>query len=365
MLLGEFKAVGNEAELRKIILEQMQSGDVYVQPGLPDLEEKEATIYSAVSLHIQQKKVFRLWQPIGIAASLLIMMSVGGYFILNKKSSVAVVTQVHDILPGTNSATLTLGNGQQITLRNKPKGQLAVQGNMAVVKTAEGILAYKATGGSADNEVQMNTVTTKRKEQYRVVLPDGTNVWLNAASSISYPTVFTGDDRRVSITGEAYFEVTHNAAKPFKVVSDGQTIEVLGTHFNINSYVDEPAIKTTLLQGKVKVYNKESKDAIVLTPGQEASNNKSAIIVTNANADAAVAWKNNLFQFTGSDIKTLMRQFARWYDVDVIYEGKISEHDEFTGKISRNVKASAVFELLKRYQINVKVEGRKVIIKGN
>ncbi|NOW94990.1 FecR family protein [Mucilaginibacter sp. SG564] len=266
-----------------------------------------------------------------------------------------------DILPGGNKATLTLANGKVVVLNDAGKGTVARESGVNITKNAQGEITYLAERtDTQDGQAKYNTTSTPRGGQWHLTLADGTHVWLNAASAIRYPTAFSGKSREVELDGEAYFEVAHNASMPFKVISKGQTVEVLGTHFNINSYPDEPSIKTTLLEGKVKVYSNESAYKILL-PGQEASNSNSQISVTDADTEAALAWKNNRFQFTGSDIKGLMRQFARWYDVDVQYQGDIPEH-EFTGRISRNVRASDVFEILKKYQLNFKIEGKKVTV---
>lgn len=323
--------------------------------------------YAAVSANLPKPtriagRRFRL----SIAASILLCMSVAVYFLLRQapptpKNNITVVKQ-NDWQPGSNKAILTLGNGQHITLTGTSNGKIAQQGNIVINKTAEGQLVYSgADQGSAD--VLYNTTATPRGGEYHLTLTDGTNVWLNAASSITYPTTFTGNDRTVQITGEVYFEVAHNQQKPFKVITRGQTVEVLGTHFNINAYEDESAIKTTLYEGAVKV----SKDAqtALLKPGEQAIDNTrgSAIRVTNDfNSEEVIAWKNGRFYFDYTDVNMVLRQIGRWYDVDIIYEGKIPDK-RLSGSFSRYINASKALSILEYAGINFKIEGRKIIVK--
>lgn len=313
----------------------------------------------------QSSTKYRLntWSRISAAAALIICMGAGLYFYqAHVRKQQFAVQQIRNIIPGSNKAILTLAGGRKIILANAGNGQLAEQENTTINKTADGELIYQPSKDTdKDQSVQFNTMTTPRGGQYHLTLADGTLVWLNAASSITYPVAFAGKERRVEISGEAYFEVAHNAAKPFKVVSRGQLVEVLGTHFNINAYQDETSVKTTLLQGSVKISGMGT--MALLKPGQQSVFEENKISVSNANTEAALAWKNNYFQFTGSDIKTIMRQFARWYDVDVEFKGHMPAN-EFAGKIPRNAPASEVFEMLKHYRINCVIEGKKVMVTG-
>lgn len=312
-------------------------------------------------------KTIPLWPRIAVAASVLFVLSVSGYFLLRKptvKQQVAV-TQIHDLAPGSNKAILTLANGKQIVLTGAQNGKLAVQGNTAINKTADGQVVYNATAENTTAELIYNTMSTPRGGQYHLILADGTNVWLNAASSIKYPAAFTGKSREVEITGEAYFEVAHNKALPFRVISKGQTIEVLGTRFNVNSYSDEPTMKTTLFEGSVKIG--KDNQTVVLKPGQQAiimnNGNSPAIEVMNsADTDQVLAWKNGEFSFNETDLQTVMRQIGRWYDVDIEYDGRIPV-DHLSGTFSRNLNASKALALLKFTGINFKIEGRKIIVK--
>jgi len=270
----------------------------------------------------------------------------------------------NDIEPGSNKAILTLANGKKIILNNAANGFLAQQGGTQIINTA-GQLIYNAVQPASGVDTAYNTITTPRGGQYVVILPDSSKVYLDAASSLHFPAAFAGKLRTVMLTGEAYFEVAHNKEKPFHVITKGQIVEVLGTHFNINAYDDEKAIKTTLLQGSVRV--SAGADIALLTPGEQsqlgglANNDKSISIVKNANTEEAVAWKNGLFQFENADLKTIMRQFARWYNVDVEYNGAINER-LFSGEIHRNLTLQQALELLNYANVNFNISGRKIII---
>ena len=216
---------------------------------------------------------------------------------------------------------------------------------------------------AADQAIRYNTITTLRGGQYQVILPDGTKVWLNAASSLKYPTEFRGKERNVELTGEAYFEVAKNATMPFHVQSAGQTVRVLGTHFNINAYEDEGVIKTTLLEGSIQITYQQAK--VLIKPGEQArvvAGSPDKIIVDeNADTDGAVAWKDGYFQFNHADIRTVMRQISRWYDVTVKYEGSVSSKD-FGGAIERNLKLSQVLHILEKSQVHFVINGKEVVV---
>jgi transmembrane sensor len=307
------------------------------------------------------------WVKLGVAAALLVFVSFGAYvFIKQKKQAAggkdfAKNQPAHDVFPGGNKAVLTLANGKTIYLDNAQNGVLAKQGDAQINKTRDGQLVYRSGNEGQNDASEINIVSTPRGGQYQLVLNDGSKVWLNSASSVSFPAVFTGKTRDVEITGEAYFEVAKNAEKPFRVKTNNVLVEVLGTHFNVMAYNDENAVKTTLLEGAVKISNNEN--ASVLKPGQQASLNQNGQIrvVNNPDADDSIAWKDGLFQFSDAGIETIMRQVARWYDVSVSYEGKIPER-EFTGRISRNVKASELLNMLKYEGVNFKIEDKHITI---
>ncbi|MDN5288114.1 MAG: anti-FecI sigma factor, FecR [Mucilaginibacter sp.] len=306
----------------------------------------------------QQPKVVN-WPRIIAAASVVFCLAIGSYFLLNKKVNPQIAqSHLHDIAPGSNKAILTLANGKKIILSGSQNGKLAQQGNAEITKTADGQIVYQAADESAGGAEVVNTTSTPRGGQYHVLLSDGTNVWLNAASSITYPTTFTGNNRTVEITGEVYFEVAHNPAKPFRVKSSNQLVEVLGTHFNINSYADEPASKTTLLEGSVNIT--VNNHARLLKPGEQAIVAQSNMTIAVTDPDQVIGWKNGDFIFNDEDLQTVMRQVARWYDVDVIYKNTAG-YKKFFGTISRTKKLSEILKALEMNQnVHFKIEGRRI-----
>ncbi|SDF79666.1 FecR family protein [Mucilaginibacter pineti] len=322
-----------------------------------------------LSAHIQAavrkpRSIRRLsWPRIAAAASIILCLSLSGYFLLRKPSAQQTAqSSKSDIAPGGNKAILTLGSGQKIVLTGAKNGVLANQGNTTINKTADGLLVYDASKSKSGTTIY-NTMTTPRGGQYHLTLADGTNVWLNAASSIKYPTAFNGDERLVEITGEAYFEVAHNAAKPFKVSSREETVEVLGTHFNINSYADEPAIKTTLLEGSVKLTINKQK--AVLKPGQQgfiSRDDHNVIKIKIADVNEVMAWKNGYFIFNDENIESIMRKISRWYDIDVSYQGDMTGK-EFVGSVSRFKNVSEVLRKLEATGIiHFKMDGRRLLV---
>lgn len=276
---------------------------------------------------------------------------------VNPTPSSSSVTK-RDIPPGRNTAILTLSEGRQILLDSAREGLLARQGSTRIDHT-NGQIAYQNSSNTA--EVGYNILSTPKGGQYHLLLPDGSKVWLNAASSIRFPTTFTGSVRSVEVQGEAYFEVSHNSKRPFiVVVNKTQTIKVLGTVFNVNAYEDEPGIRTTLLQGSVQI--SAGKEGSLLEPGQQISlQNGELYRVKNPNLEAAVAWKNGLFIFDHSDIQTVMRQLARWYNMDVEYRGQPTT-DLFGGDIQRNLPLSKVFRILEKSQVHFSIEQGKIIV---
>lgn len=302
------------------------------------------------------RKVLGIRQRLVAAAAVLLLVSSLVYLLIDKANdrgfAVAMQATRPDIQPGGNRAILTLGNGRKIVLDSSHPGVISVQGGMKVVKINSGLLAYngKPVAGGASPEsgrqVEYNTIATPRGGQYQIVLPDGTKVWLNAASSIRFPTAFAGKERDVRITGEAYFEVAQDPGKPFRVMVNDMMVQVLGTRFNINAYTDEAAIRTTLLQGAVKVVGNGAagkRQSVILEPGEQAqlSAEDKITLVSNVNVNEVIAWKNNLFWFENSDVKEVMKQLSKWYNVDITIDGNIS--DLFTGSIPRNMTFSQVF----------------------
>ncbi|WP_142688340.1 FecR family protein [Chitinophaga polysaccharea] len=302
------------------------------------------------------------------AASVLLVLAAGAYYwTVHKKNThtVAIAAKATDIGPGREGATLTLADGSKIKLDSLGNGVIAKQ-NGAQVVLANGLVAYDPTGNT-NGEVVFNTMSTPRGRQFRLTLPDGTLVWLNAASSIRYPTVFPGKERKVEVTGEAYFEVVKNPSVPFRVrVNNKAEIEVLGTHFNVNAYENEQSIATTLLEGSVRVSvaNRRGPGAVVLRPGQQAQLSNADITgikVANANTEKAVAWKNGLFYFDGATLAEIMRQMERWYDIEVVYENGVPDI-EFEGEMTKDVSLNGLLIMLKRTDVRFRIEGRKLIV---
>lgn len=316
------------------------------------------------------------WKIPAVAATILLLLSAGLYFAGFLKSEKQELVKTlplkpdsgNDVAPGGNKAMLTLADGTNVILDSANNGLISHQGNTRVQKLSNGLLVYTINGKQVTEkeEAFYNTISTPRGGQYQVTLADGTKVWLNAASSIRFPVVFTGSERKVVITGEAYFEVAKNKDMPFRVNANNAEIEVLGTHFNINAYEDEPSLKTTLLEGSVKVsVSPSATDQIskYLVPGQQAGILKSGKIsvINNADIEETMAWKNGRFQFESSDLKTILRQIARWYDVDIEYRGNVNLH--FTGQLTRNEYVSKVFEKLELTgEVHFKIEGKKIIV---
>ncbi|HEY9340535.1 MAG TPA: FecR family protein, partial [Hanamia sp.] len=301
-------------------------------------------------------------------ASVLLLISMGGYFgFYNKNEGPVDISKTinkhiqpnKDVAPGGSKAILTLADGSIINLDSAQNGTLATQGNIKVIKGEDGQLLYYVDQENS-NAVGYNTISTPRGGKYEIVLSDGTKVWLNAASSLKFPASFTGKIREVVLTGEGYFEVAKNAMMPFQVKVDHMTVEVLGTHFNVNAYSEEPDIETTLLEGSIKI--KKAGKVQILSPGEQAKFTSSGIFINkNADLQQVMAWKEGFFLFDNTDIYTLMRQVARWYDVEVNFEGKIAV-EGFTGKISRNVPLSKFLKVLELNEMHIKTEGKKITI---
>ena len=356
-LIAEFSAEGNESELRRIIRNQFDKEDENLDLVIPGLEAKQQAIFKSIGLKMAKKGSLFPW--VAIAAALLIIFSVAGYLRFHDRLTGGAFAQVKDIDPGINGATLILADGRKVSLNDKQPGMLARQGSTRIQKTVHGTLIYTAAVGTSAT-ASINTLLTKRKEQYQLTLPDGTRVWLNAASSLRFPTSFNGKERLVRLDGEAYFEVAKDALKPFKVQSNGQTVKVMGTHFNVNAYQDESETRTTLLEGSIKIAGTTASG--LLTPGQQGVLTGSDLKITEANTEEAIAWKNGYFRFNSENIESIMRKLSRWYDIEVSFEGNIKSKS-FTGKISRFKKISQVLKMLgKTKAVKFKVEERRVVV---
>jgi hypothetical protein len=302
------------------------------------------------------------------AAAIIILLGTGAYLYTTLTKNHAAIATIptlkpgiakNDVLPGRQGAILTLSDGKTVVLDSLGNGIVANQAGTRVV-LENGNLTYHASNAG---EVSFNTMSTPKGRQFLLLLPDGTKVWLNAASSITYPTAFIGRERNVQITGEAYFEVAGNPKQPFKVkINDAAEIDVLGTHFNVNAYANETSIKTTLLEGSVRI--NASKHLQTLKPGQQAQIKQDGSIHTTDAADIAqtVAWKDGVFNFDGASLKEVMNQLERWYDIDVVYEKNIPDIG-FFGKISRKASLSSVLKGLADAKVNFRIEeGRRLIV---
>lgn len=317
-----------------------------------------------VPLSTTAKPARKVWMA---AAALLgaILLAGGGMYLFRNnstpppKGTLATAPQ-QEIAPGTDNAVLTLADGSTITLDSTNAGSLSIQGNTNVIQQAGGKLTYRPQGAASSQIIQYNTLTTPRGGKYQLTLPDGTTVLLNAASSLRFPVAFPGKTREVVLNGEAYFEVAENAAQPFRVKlqEPGEVIEVLGTSFNVMAYRDEPAVKTTLVTGKVKVTSNGR--AALLAPGEQAVM-AADIKVQKASIEEALAWKNNEFYFSNTNIYSVMRQISRWYDVDVKFEDSLQVY--LNGNIRKNVNASQVFKMLELTgEVRFSTNGKEVTV---
>jgi transmembrane sensor len=325
-------------------------------------------IYSRLQKSIKDQHPKKIqWYKLPIAAAIALMtVGVGVYLYFNTPSeSTKLQTQVaKKIVAGSNKAILTLSSGKQIVLTDANNGELVKEGNIRITKTADGKIIYEPSiAQDADSKaVVYNTVSTPKGGQFQVVLPDGSQVWLNAMSSVTYPSSFSGKERLVQLKGEAYFEIAKNPDKPFKVdVAGKQKIEVLGTHFNVEAYLEDHEIKTTLLEGSVKLSTQNRQ--VKLKPGQIAIDDlKNSLIVKHADLEEIMAWKNGLFVLNDVNLKDVMKKASRWYDVEVEYQGNIA-NKKLWGTVSRY---KDITELLDNIAITsslrYKIEGRRVIL---
>lgn len=267
--------------------------------------------------------------------------------------------------PESNKAILILGDGRKIVLEEVSKGKLATDGDVEVTKTDDGQIIYKGKKETRSNVVNENTLFVPRgSKAVRLVLADGTEVWLNSGSSLTYPSQFVGIDRKVKMTGEVFFDVARNPSKPFKVMANGLETQALGTQFNINAYADESVAKITLIEGSIKVARKKNKgiaDHLIVKPGQQLLGAEELKLIDHANIDEVMAWKNGQFYFEGANIQTIMSQISKYYDVDVVYKGDI--HYSFVMKISRTVPISELLKIMELTDlVRFKIDGNKIAV---
>lgn len=346
--------------LHKLVTERM--------PGHDFWENETATVNERTNA----RRPYLRWAAV---LAFVLCCSLAVYFLIDKDAyleehvrAAASTAEVQDIPPGSNKAVLTLGDGTTIDIDDSKKGKLAQQGNANIVKVDDGQLNYEVNS-KVNTTITYNTLSTPRGGQFQLTLSDGTRVWLNAASSIRYPTQFSGNERRVEITGEAYFEVSHNERLPFIVglSESASEILVLGTVFNVNSYADELSVNTTLLEGSVSI--KHDKTSVLLKPGEQAQvagkinpGAGSVKIVKDADLAQVTAWKDGVFSFHNAGLREVMRQCSRWYNIDVIYEGDVPDI-EFGGRMGRDVSLSKLLYFFKGSDLHFRIEnGNKLII---
>lgn len=319
----------------------------------------------------QKTKVINIWPRVAAAASIIVLLGAGIFYFAKsetaaKQENIQIVEKAKEIAPGGNRGILTLSNGKQIILSDISSKDIIAkedQDEVTIKMDANGVITYVINPDadtSKENGNSFNTLSTPTGGQYNIVLADGTKVFLNAVSSIKYPTQFNGDQRVVELEGEAYFEVAKDKSKPFIVKSDKQTIEVLGTHFNVHAYNNEAAVKTTLLEGSVAVSSKNQK--AILKPGQQSNISDNAkIAIREVDTEAAIAWKNGRFKFDNADLKSVMKQLERWYGIKVEYRGDVSDV-RFNGGTFRNKNLSEVLKVLELSNIKFKVEGKTITV---
>lgn len=335
------------------------------RPVLTDQEEGFERVWTNIDAHVKGRsgkstltiRPFASWQWVTTAAVLLVMLSFGLFTYIQQKSrnQFAADNVGRNIVPGSNRATLVLANGKTIDLNDAANGKLAEQAGITVEKTADGRLVYKTNHSAENSSLATNTIRTPRGGQYELILPDQTHVWLNAASSITYPVSFNQMKQRlVDLTGEAYFQVSHDKDHPFIVHTATQSVQVLGTQFNINSYTEEGKTVTTLEQGSVRINTAVSSLSALLIPGQQSVFTGKTLHVQPADLETTLSWKNGRFEFKDADIQTIMREVSRWYNIEVEYQGEIPER-KFFGSVPRQSKLSTLLQLLKLSDINFEV----------
>ncbi|WP_316839338.1 FecR family protein [Pedobacter gandavensis] len=305
----------------------------------------------------------KLWTRLSIAASIVLCMGISFYAYQTYSYKKGQELAASLIGPGTHKARLVLSNGQVILLDTLKNGSQTLEAGIQITKTKDGQLIYKINDQQGRNASLINTIETPRGGQYQVQLPDGTAVWLNAASSLKYSGAFKDKKREVTLSGEAYFEVAHRANQPFLVHTQNQVVEVLGTHFNINAYPDEETQVTTLLQGMVKTSSKSK--ALILKPGQQSVLNqkRAELKMEEADTETVMAWKNGDFIFKDEDLASVMKKVERWYDVDVVFQDVDPKTIKLGGWVSRSKNISAVIKIIEPIAgIQIKIEGRRVTV---
>jgi transmembrane sensor len=360
----------NETKFRKLVVESLENTEADYNGS--QFQEASDMLIGRIEkkISVENGKI-AFFRTNWFRAAAAVILMVGGFTLYNYYShnntinpeTATVDKPGNEIGPGGNKAFVTLADGSTINLEKSLNGTLTKQGSTTLIKLADGQLSYKGlTERTADN--LYNSVATPRGGQYQILLSDGSFVWLNAASSIRFPVAFTGSERVVELNGEAYFEVAKNKSMPFKVrMANKAEVEVLGTHFNINAYTDEPSINTTLLEGSVKVTGLVQSNSRIIVRGQQAQLDENGQIEINkqANGEQVIAWKNGIFNFYHADLETSLRQIARWYDVDIVFEGPIPQK-KFNGEMQRTLNLRQVIKLMENSGVYFRLEGKKLIV---
>ncbi|MDB5208286.1 MAG: hypothetical protein JWR72_3361 [Flavisolibacter sp.] len=364
----------------KVLLQSLNEEYKNLSTGLQARGDYSNRVLSSLLKSIDTAPVVQMqrrrWPHMVAAAAIIFVVGISSYFLFKPASSPGKLVAIqkdnsqrfkNDIKPGGDKAILVLANGQSIVLDSAGNGMVSQQGSTKILKLNNGQLSYTTgdTPNSGAAEILYNSIVTPHGGQYQVTLPDGTMVWLNASSSLRFPTAFIGKERKVEITGEAYFEVAKNTAMPFIVIiNKGAAVEVLGTHFNVMAYGDEKTIKTTLLEGAINLKN----EGVVqrLKPGQQAQITQGKMnVINDVDVERAIAWKNGLFDFNDDAVPDIMRQLSRWYDIDVEYEGKVPD-GHYVGSVRRKSNISAVVKMLELAgDIRFELQGKKLIVKSS
>lgn len=356
-----------EKELHLLLENYWNTVTVNKEPGHIDWDTmyREITGAGLVSGQLPEiqpvRKMNRRWW----AAAAVLLIAAGTWWGTYKKTTVPGPSIAHaDIKPGADKATLTLGDGTTIVLDSVSRPIADINGG-TIINFNKGELAYKPGAGSDVKNISYNLLSTPKGGQYKLVLPDGSRAWLNAASSIRFPSAFIGNERRVEVTGEVYIDVVANAGQPFFAESNNAVVQVLGTGFNMNCYDDEPATQITLVEGSTKVISKKTlvgqANNVVLRPGQQATLHNDKIIIRNADIDQVIAWKNGLFNFNGLTLQEMLRSIARWYDMEIVCDPELSG-EKFGGAIQRDLNLSEILVVLKQAGVHFRIEGRKLIV---
>jgi len=372
-LLDQYKA-GNCTEEEIAFIESWylvyQEGTLHEDLSLAEREADMDEVRNSLALEYPKPRQVRLWpRLLATAAAILIVFGAGLYFYMDRNNP-TVPVYANDIpSKGKNTATLTLANGEKIELSEARIGKLADQAGIQISKTKDGQLIYEVKEEANAPANKWNTLSTAKGETYMVRLPDGTKVWLNNASALKYPATFSNLKKRsVELNGEAYFEVAKDQLHPFVVKTAEQEVEVLGTHFNINSYTDENSTRTTLLEGAVKVSLVNGILSKVIKPGEEVLNIQQQLQVRPANIKDALAWKSGYFRFNNETLESIMRQVSRWYDIEVVYEGNRNELASLTfwGIVSKEKNVSEVLKMIERAEkVKFKINGRTITVMPN